>query len=283
MTDPLVRHFTRPERLFAALAVLLAVLLPGAAAHAERADHDKPINIEADNMTYDDLRQVNVFIGHVVLTKGTILIKADRVVVTQDPQGYQYAVGTEDSGGLAYFRQKRDGVDEYIEGNAEKLDYDGKRDFTTLTSRATVRRLQGLSKVIDTVSGDVITYDGQKDFYTASANGNTNASGSGTGRVRAVLAPSTSTGAPAPASAASGATGDGKGNTGTGSGNNAGNTGGSGTSSGNGGGNGSNSGSNSGTNGTNGSSTGSNNSGGTTGNNGVTLTPSTKLPGTTKP
>ena len=195
MTDPFARRFARPERLFAALAVLLAVLLPAAAAHAERADHDKPINIEADNMTYDDLKQVNVFTGHVVLTKGTILIKADRVVVTQDPQGYQYAVGTEDSGGLAYFRQKRDGVDEYIEGNAEKLDYDGKRDFTTLTSRATVRRLQGLSKVIDTVSGDVITYDGQKDFYTASSNGNAGSSGSGSTRVRAMLAPSTSTGA----------------------------------------------------------------------------------------
>jgi lipopolysaccharide export system protein LptA len=195
MTDPFARRFARPERLFAALAVLLAVLLPAAAAHAERADHDKPINIEADNMTYDDLKQVNVFTGHVVLTKGTILIKADRVVVTQDPQGYQYAVGTEDSGGLAYFRQKRDGVDEYIEGNAEKLDYDGKRDFTTLTSRATVRRLQGLSKVVDTVSGDVITYDGQKDFYTASSNGNAGSSGSGSTRVRAMLAPSTSTGA----------------------------------------------------------------------------------------
>jgi lipopolysaccharide export system protein LptA len=262
MTDPLVRRSTRPERLLTALTVLLAVLLPGAAAHAERADHDKPINIEADNMTYDDLKQVNVFIGHVVLTKGTILIKADRVVVTQDPQGYQYAVGTEDSGGLAYFRQKRDGVDEYIEGNAEKLDYDGKRDFTTLTNRATVRRLQGLSKVVDTVSGDVITYDGQKDFYTASSNGNSTASGSGTGRVRAMLAPSTSTGAAAPASAASGSAGDGKGAAGTASG--------------------AGSGANNGSSGSN--SGGNNNGGGNTGNNnGVTLTPSTKLPGTNKP
>jgi lipopolysaccharide export system protein LptA len=248
MTDPFVRR-SRPERLLTALAVLLAVLLPGAAAHAERADHDKPINIEADNMTYDDLKQVNVFTGHVVLTKGTILIKADRVVVTQDPQGYQYAVGTEDSGGLAYFRQKRDGVDEYIEGNAERLDYDGKRDFTTLTTRATVRRLQGLSKVVDTVSGDVITYDGQKDFYTASSNGNSTASGSGTGRVRAMLAPSTSTGAGATTAPASGAAPA------------------SGTDTGKGG--------NSGTDGAGNT--------GRSGSSGVSLTPSSKLPGTDKP
>jgi lipopolysaccharide export system protein LptA len=108
-----------------------------------------------------------------------------------------------DSGNLAYFRQKRDGLDEYIEGNADKLEYDGKRDFTTLTGRAVVRRLQGLSKVIDTVSGNVITYDGQKDFYTASSN---SGSSSGSGRVRAMLAPAVNNGASAPAGASATAT-----------------------------------------------------------------------------
>lgn len=73
------------------VALLVALPLVGIAplAHAERADKDKPLNIEADNMTYDDLKQVNIFTGHVVATKGTIVIKADRVEVTQDPQGYQ--------------------------------------------------------------------------------------------------------------------------------------------------------------------------------------------------
>lgn len=198
MTLPLARRSASPERLLAAIALLLATLVPGTAAHAERADRDKPVNIEADNMTYDDLKQVNVFTGHVILTKGTILIKSDRAVVTQDPQGYQYAVATMDTGNLAYFRQKRDGLDEYIEGNADKLEYDGKRDFTTLTGRAVVRRLQGLSKVVDTVSGNVITYDGQKDFYTASSN---SGSSSGGGRVRAMLAPSVNNGASAPVGA----------------------------------------------------------------------------------
>src|ERR1700754_1594122 len=154
------------------LAVLL-VALPLAAfaplAHAERADKDKPLNIEADNMTYDDLKQVNIFTGHVVATKGTIVIKADRVEVTQDPQGYQYATGTSTGNNLSYFRQKRDGLDEYIDGNAVRIDYDGKQDLTTLTTRAIVRRLQGLDKVQDDVRGSVITYDGQKDFYTAKA------------------------------------------------------------------------------------------------------------------
>src|SRR3569832_1078825 len=136
------------------LAAVCGVGLGGAPlAHAERADRDKPLNIEADNMTYDDLKQVNIFTGHVVATKGTIVIKADRVEVTQDPQGYQYATGTSSGGNLSYFRQKREGLDEYIEGTAIRIDYDGKQDLTTLTTNATVKRLQGLSTVIDQVHG----------------------------------------------------------------------------------------------------------------------------------
>jgi lipopolysaccharide export system protein LptA len=174
--------------IVAALAALpLALIAP--AAHAEKADQQKPLNIEADNMSYDDLNQKNIFTGHVVATKGTIVIKADRVEVTQDPQGYQYAVGTSSGNNLSYFRQKRDGVDEYIEGNAVRIDYDGKNDFTKLTTRAVVRRLQGLTKVQDEVHGSVITYDGQKDFYTASAGRDQATPGNPSGRVRAMLAP----------------------------------------------------------------------------------------------
>ncbi|RKP49205.1 lipopolysaccharide transport periplasmic protein LptA [Trinickia fusca] len=179
--------------LLAGVAALVAPL-----AHAERADRDKPLNVEADNMTYDDLKQVNVFTGHVVATKGTIVIKADHVEVRQDPQGYQYATGTMDNHGLAYFRQKRDGIDEYIEGNAERIDYDGKQDLTTLTTNSTVRRLQGLSTLMDQVHGSVITYDGEKDFYTARAGKDVAGPGNPGGRVRAMLAPRS--GGPAPLS-----------------------------------------------------------------------------------
>jgi lipopolysaccharide export system protein LptA len=156
---------------------------------AERADKDKPLNIEADNMTYDDLKQVNIFTGHVVATKGTIVIKADRVEVTQDPQGYQYATGTSSGGNLSYFRQKREGLNEYVEGTAIRIDYDGKQDLTTLTTNATVNRLQGLSTIVDTVHGSVITYDGQSDFYTAKAGPDVAGPGNPSGRVRAMLSP----------------------------------------------------------------------------------------------
>ncbi|ADG14430.1 lipopolysaccharide transport periplasmic protein LptA [Paraburkholderia atlantica] len=183
----------------AALAALVVALpLVGFAplAHADRADKDKPLNIEADNMTYDDLRQVSIFTGHVVATKGTILIKADRVEVSQDPQGYQFATGTSSGNNLSYFRQKREGLDEYIEGTAIRIDYDGKQDLTTLTTNATVRRLQSMTTLLDQVHGSVITYDGQNDFYTAKAGKDVAGPGNPTGRVRAMLAPRNAGAAP---------------------------------------------------------------------------------------
>ncbi|WDD95354.1 lipopolysaccharide transport periplasmic protein LptA [Burkholderia sp. FERM BP-3421] len=181
-------------------AALIALPLAGLAplAHAEKADQGKPINVEADNLTYDDLKQVTVATGNVVITKGTIIIKGDRVEVRQDPQGYQYATATMAPGSKkhASFRQKREGLDEYIDGDAERIDYDGKQDLTTLTTNATVRRLQGLSTVADTVHGSVITYDGQRDFYTAKGGKDVAAPGNPTGRVRAMLSPRN--GGPAP-------------------------------------------------------------------------------------
>lgn len=204
MNESLFLSGRQPARagLAKALVLLLTCVAFGPLAHAEQADKDKPMNIDASNMTYDDLKQVTIFTGApgqpVVATKGTILIRADRVEVRQDPQGYQYATGTMARGSkdLAYFHQKREGVDEYVEGTAERIDYDGKKDLTTLTTNATVRRLQGLTTLIDQVHGSVITYDGQNDFYTARAGKDVAGPGNTSGRVHAILSPRN--GAPAP-------------------------------------------------------------------------------------
>lgn len=174
----------------ASLTLALLLGLPALSAHAERADQQKPLNFTADNLNYDDVKQVNVLTGHVIITKGTILIRADRVEVSEDPQGYQYATATMSSPGLAYMRQKRDGLDEYFEGQAKSIYYDGKLDVTTLTTEAVARRLAGLSTVIDEIHGNVIRYDGVNGLYTATAGGQ----GPGrTGRIRGMIGPQTST------------------------------------------------------------------------------------------
>jgi len=175
------------KHLPASLLLPLALLLPAGAARAEKADSAKPMNVEADSLRYDDLKQTSVFTGRVVLTKGTIVIRGARVDVRQDPEGYQYGVVTAEPGKRAFYRQKREGVDEYIEGEAETIEYDGKADRVKFIRRAEMRRLRGTA-VSDEMNGNVITYENLSDVFTVDGGpaGSTAQPG---GRVRAVLAP----------------------------------------------------------------------------------------------
>lgn len=189
------------------LALLVLALAGGmGAAHAERADRNKPMNIEADSMRYDDLKQTTVFTGRVVVTKGTILIRGARIDVRQDPEGYQYGVVTAAPGQRAYYKQKRDaGPDEWIEGESEVIEYDGRADNVKFIRRAVMRRLVGAS-VNDETTGPLIVYDQSNDTFTvngAALPPDASVTAPGSGRVRAVLAPRAGTpgseAAPAPA------------------------------------------------------------------------------------
>lgn len=177
------RPLAAPMRA-AAIAALLLVAAPGAI--AERADRNKPINVEADRMQYDDLKQINVFTGNVVLTKGTILIRADRLVVRQDPEGFQYGSA---SGNLAFFRQKREGVDQFVEGQARQIDYDGKLETFRLQQQATMRRTEK-DRILDEVHGSDILYESRSDFFTVEgAPGGVATPDNPTGRVRVIIQP----------------------------------------------------------------------------------------------
>jgi lipopolysaccharide export system protein LptA len=164
-------------------AVLLGIVMPS---WAEKADRDKPINVESDRMEYDDARLVSTFIGRVVLVQGTLVIRADRLVLREDSEGYQYGVAT---GKPASFRQKRDSVDktdsveQYIEGEGLTIDYDGKADVLTLRQQAVLRRLEQ-EKLMDEVHGALIIYRGETEFYTVDG-----AERSGSGRVRLTMQP----------------------------------------------------------------------------------------------
>lgn len=180
--------------------LLLAALMQGGAALAERADRDKPMNIESDSLRYDDAKQASVFTGKVVLTKGTMLIRGARLDVRQDSDGNQFGVVNAEPGKRAFFRQKRDtrgdGPDEFMEGEAELIEYDGKADTVTFTRRAILRRYVG-STLNDEITGQVIVYNNTTSVMTVDG-GSPAAGSSNGGRVRAVLTPRTDDGAPAP-------------------------------------------------------------------------------------
>ena len=172
---------------------------------AEKADRNKPMHIEADNMRYDDAQQITVFTGKVLLTKGTIVMRAARLEVRQDAAGNQIGNATGSAQERAFFRQKREALDEFIEGEAETLVYDGKADTVRLETTAVMRRYRGGS-LADEVTGALIHYDNATEKFNVDGS----VAGSNTGgRVRAVMTPkpdNSDAGSKAPARTATPAT-----------------------------------------------------------------------------
>jgi lipopolysaccharide export system protein LptA len=186
------------NQTFAFLMLAAAAALAAAPAAAERADRDKPMNVEADALRYDELRQTSVFTGNVVVSKGTIVIRGARVEVRQDPEGYQFGVVTAAAGQRAFWRQKREGVDEFMEGEARTIEYDGRADRVKFIGDAQMRRLRGGTPT-DEVSGSLITYDNTSEVFTVDGGKAGAGPAAGSGRVRATLAPRNAASAPAPA------------------------------------------------------------------------------------
>lgn len=165
----------------------LALALPAA---AERADRNNPVNIEADKVKVDDRNKVHTFEGNVLLTQGSLSIRSDKLVVTQDAEGFQKSVSTGGTNGLSHIRQKREGKNEYVDGEAERIEYDSRAEKSRLFNRAWIKSGG------DEVRGQYIEYDGYSENYTVS-NGSGGAAGAGAaGRVTATIQPKNS--APAP-------------------------------------------------------------------------------------
>lgn len=177
------------------LLLLSALACASWGARAEKADRNKPMNIEADALRHDELQQTSVFTGKVVLTKGTMVLRGARLDVRQDPDGFQHGVVTAEPGKRAFFRQKRDTLpgapDEFVEGEGEIIEYDGRAETVKLTRRAELRRFREATPM-DEMSGAVIFYNSVSDVLTVDGQRtapNGTPSGTPGGRVRAVLAP----------------------------------------------------------------------------------------------
>ena len=169
----------------AAVAVLALLALPVA---AEKADRDKPMNAEADALRYDDTKQSSVFTGNVVITKGSTILRGARIDISQDPQGYQQAIAVAAPGKLAFYRKKRDGVDEYIEAEGERIEYDSRADVVRFVNQAVVRRFNGAT-LLDETTGSVIRYDNTTDVFTVDGGAQNTTAANPSGRVRAMLSP----------------------------------------------------------------------------------------------
>ncbi|MCU0895917.1 MAG: lipopolysaccharide transport periplasmic protein LptA [Burkholderiales bacterium] len=168
------------RRIPACVTLVFALALPHAA-FAERADGEKPVNVESDRLTADDAKKVSVFEGRVVVTQGTRVLRADRVTIRQDADGFTSAVA---EGKPATFREKREGTaDEWIDGEAERIEYDGRKELVELFTKARLNRDK------DEVRGNYISYDQKADFVQVQNAKEFVPSPGREGRVRAVLQP----------------------------------------------------------------------------------------------
>jgi len=183
----------------AASLVLAGVALP---ASAEKADRLKKMEITADQPGKVDIKKkIVTFNGNVVVTQGTMSIRADSIEVREDNDGYQSGVAIGGPGGLSRFRQKRDGVNEWVEGEARRIEFSGRGNTLKLIDEASGRRLNG-TEVADQASGALIVYDNAFETFTVSGGEKAVTPENPKGRVTVVIAPRKGTKAAAEADAA---------------------------------------------------------------------------------
>ncbi|HZX29359.1 MAG TPA: lipopolysaccharide transport periplasmic protein LptA [Telluria sp.] len=141
----------------------LALAFAAAAAHGERADSLQKVVVQADHVGANFVDGSAELTGNVVLTRGTLILKAARAVMREDDQGYKFATFFAAPGGKATFRQKRDGgPDLWSEGEAERIEYDGKNEVVKLFSKARVASLTG-TRVTQQAEGPFISYDSRRE------------------------------------------------------------------------------------------------------------------------
>ncbi|MFT7721233.1 MAG: lipopolysaccharide transport periplasmic protein LptA [Roseateles sp.] len=182
-----------PPRLLPPLLLALAAL----AAHAEKGDRAQPMVFTADKEgRLDGVNQRTELLGNVIITQGSLMLRAEKVDVRETRDGYHLAHATGLPGKPVSFRQARDLPGEAIAGVADQLEYDTKTETVRFIGNANVRRTRGAA-VAEEVTGAVIVYNSRTEVFTLEGG---SASPNPNGRTRIVMMPRAQPG-DAPASA----------------------------------------------------------------------------------
>jgi lipopolysaccharide export system protein LptA len=136
------------------------------------------MHLEADQVVVDDTKQISTFTGKVQLSQGTMLMHGDKIIVTQDTAGNQHITITGDT---AHFRQKREGLEEYVESDAQRIEYDTRAEVVDFYGNAQMKR------ELDDVRGEHIRYNLKTEIFQV--NSGITAPNALPKRVRAVLQP----------------------------------------------------------------------------------------------
>ena len=168
-------------------AIACAAPLP---ALAEKADRKKEIEIDAARQRTDLAKNVLVFEGSVTLVQGTMRITADRMVVKRDDENYLFAELFGQAGRQISFREKREGFNDFMDGTADRAEFDDRAGTIKLFSRAKLKNGS------DTLTGEYIYYNSNTEVIQADGSAPASKDGKpavtdGSGRVRIVIQPRT--------------------------------------------------------------------------------------------
>ena len=166
--------------------LLLLAALTATAAHAEKGDRLKPMVFTSEKEgRIDGVNQRTELQGNVIITQGSLMLRAEKVDVRETREGYvqSYANGMTDK--PVSFRQARDVPGEAVEGQADQLEYDTRTENVRFIGNANVRSTRGAA-VVNEVTGAVIVYNSRTEVFTLEAG---SASPNPNGRTRIVMMP----------------------------------------------------------------------------------------------
>jgi len=150
---------------------------------AERADREKSVQIMSDKGTVDDSKRISTFNGKVLLTQGTLTIRSDKLVVSEDENGYFHGTAT---GHPASFGQKQEGIDKYVTGYGDRIEYNAQKETVNIYGNARIKSQQ------DEVIGDHIFYSSKSEIYKVDSNSRKPSSDSDTSQVHVIIQPKNS-------------------------------------------------------------------------------------------
>lgn len=170
--------------LFFRITLIFIGLVASLNVFAEAADRNKPIELEADSVVVDDAKKISTYLGNVILTQGTLVIRGDKLIVRQDETGFKNSTST---GNPTTFKQKLEGKNEYMSGSGRRIEYDGRVDKVELFTKAWVKRGQ------DIVYGDYISYDANAEYAEVIGGVKSESAGPSSGRIKAIIQPKNKT------------------------------------------------------------------------------------------
>lgn len=169
-------------------ALLIASLMAfSPVGYGLQADRLQATTIDANKMTYNEKSNVTVFTGNVLLTRGSLVIRGEKLTLTETPDGNQLA---KVEGSPAQFKQQRDSKVKsdvlLISGAADAIDFDGNKALVTLTGKASIEKIAN-GQLTESISGNKIIYEQNTEFLNVVGAPNS----AGKTRVQAVIKPKT--------------------------------------------------------------------------------------------